>query len=50
MSVDILRQHDRQRMALHTSVAVCGKEGQSLLVGVDQPTLRVNRLTVGGTA
>ncbi|MFT7089925.1 MAG: TldD protein, partial [Glaciecola sp.] len=28
----------------------CGKDGQSLPVGVGQPTLKVDELTVGGTA
>ena len=37
-------------MALDTGVGVCGKEGQSVPVGVGQPTLRIDRLTVGGTA
>jgi len=36
-------------MALDTGVGVCGKEGQSVPVGVGQPTLRIDRLTVGGT-
>ena len=37
-------------MALDTGVGVCGKEGQSVPVGVGQPTLRIEGLTVGGTA
>ncbi|MGC8425504.1 metalloprotease TldD [Mixta calida] len=37
-------------LALDKGVGVCGKEGQSLPVGVGQPTLKLNRLTVGGTA
>ena len=37
-------------MALDTGVGTCGKEGQSVPVGVGQPTLRIDRLTVGGTA
>ena len=37
-------------MALDTGVGVCGKDGQSVPVGVGQPTLRIDRLTVGGTA
>ncbi len=36
-------------MALDTGVGVCGKEGQSVPVGVGQPTLRIEGLTVGGT-
>ena len=37
-------------MRLDTGVGVCGKEGQSVPVGVGQPTLRIDRITVGGTA
>jgi TldD protein len=36
-------------MSLDTGVGVCGKDGQSVPVGVGQPTLRIDRLTVGGT-
>ena len=36
-------------MALDPGVGVCGKEGQSVPVGVGQPTLRIDALTVGGT-
>ena len=37
-------------LKLDSGVGVCGKEGQSLPVGVGQPTLKVDNLTVGGTA
>jgi len=36
-------------MRLDEGVGVCGKEGQSLPVGIGQPTLRIEGLTVGGT-
>ena len=37
-------------MAMDSGVGTCGKEGQSVPVGVGQPTLRIDGLTVGGTA
>ena len=36
-------------MSLDPGVGTCGKEGQSVPVGVGQPTLRIDGLTVGGT-
>jgi TldD protein len=36
-------------LKLDAGVGVCGKEGQSVPVGVGQPTLRIDGLTVGGT-
>lgn len=37
-------------LRLDAGVGVCGKEGQSVPVGVGQPTLRIDGVTVGGTA
>lgn len=37
-------------MALDSGVGTCGKEGQSVPVGVGQPTIRIDGLTVGGTS
>ncbi len=37
-------------LELDTGVGTCGKEGQSVPVGVGQPTLKIDELTVGGTA
>ncbi len=37
-------------MRLDSGVGICGKEGQSVPVGVGQPTLRLDGITVGGTA
>jgi len=36
-------------LELDAGIGVCGKEGQSVPVGVGQPTLRIDGLTVGGT-
>ena len=36
-------------LKLDDGIGVCGKEGQSVPVGVGQPTLRIDGLTVGGT-
>ncbi len=37
-------------MALDPGIGTCGKSGQGVPVGVGQPTLRIEGLTVGGTA
>jgi TldD protein len=37
-------------LELDAGVGVCGKDGQGVPVGVGQPTLRIDGLTVGGTA
>ena len=36
--------------AMDTGIGTCGKAGQSVPVGVGQPTMLVNYLSVGGTA
>jgi len=36
-------------LELDSGVGTCGKEGQSVPVGVGQPTLKIDSLTVGGT-
>ncbi|MDN4501952.1 metalloprotease TldD [Alteromonadaceae bacterium BrNp21-10] len=37
-------------LSLDNGVGVCGKDGQSVPVGVGQPSLKIDELTVGGTA
>ncbi len=37
-------------LALDRGVGTCGKEGQSVPVGVGQPTLKIDEITIGGTA
>jgi TldD protein len=37
-------------MALDSGIGTCGKDGQSVPVGVGQPTMLIDGLTVGGTA
>ena len=37
-------------LKLDTGIGTCGKNGQSVPVGVGQPTLLIEGLTVGGTA
>ncbi len=37
-------------MGLDPGIGTCGKDGQSVPVGVGQPTLRIEGLTIGGTA
>jgi len=37
-------------LSLDSGVGTCGKDGQSVPVGVGQPTLKIDEITVGGTA
>jgi TldD protein len=36
-------------LKLDEGVGICGKDGQSIPVGVGQPTLKIDAMTVGGT-
>jgi TldD protein len=36
--------------ALDPGIGTCGKNGQGVPVGVGQPSLRIDKITVGGTA
>ena len=36
-------------LKLDAGVGVCGKDGQSVPVGVGQPTLKIDEMTIGGT-
>ena len=46
--IDTAVQYDIYRL-LDPGIGVCGKDGQSVPVGVGQPSLKVDTLTVGGT-
>jgi TldD protein len=37
-------------LGLDEGIGACGKEGQSVPVGVGIPTIKIDRMTVGGTA
>jgi TldD protein len=37
-------------MELDSGIGTCGKNGQGVPVGVGQPTLKIDQLTVGGTS
>ena len=43
------QEHSGHYAELDQGVGVCGKEGQSVPVGVGQPSLKIDEITVGGT-
>ena len=47
---EVLRAIDALGNDFSFSQGTCGKDGQSVPVGVGQPTLRISRVTIGGTA
>ena len=46
----VMTQIDMVATDLGFSIGTCGKDGQGVPVGVGQPTMLIERLTVGGTA
>ena len=48
---DILKQVSMvgNDLSLDSGVGTCGKDGQSVPVGVGQPTLKIDNIVVGGT-
>jgi TldD protein len=48
--IDILRRIDAVASDFEVLFGICGKEGQGVPVGNGSPTLRIARMTVGGTA
>ena len=36
-------------LSLDPGIGICGKDGQHLPVGVGQPTIKIDNITVGGT-